>query len=515
MRQSASPKSQKIYALKDLALLLATLKAEGKRIVHCHGVFDLLHVGHLRHFEEAKSFGDILVVTITPDKHVNKGSHRPLFNEALRAELIASLFCVDYVAVNDAPLVSQTIRLLKPDFYVKGPDYRDKGKDYTGGIFKEEEAITSVGGKLAFTDDITFSSTHLINRAFSPFAPGTREYLERFRRRFRIGDLFKTFDLMQNLKVLVVGEAILDEYVYCETLGKSGKEPVLVARQIRQEMFAGGALAVANHLASFCDKVGLLTFLGSKKKGNNHESFIRKKLKPSVSPLFLYAKEAPTIIKRRFVENYPFQKMFETYIIDDELTTQDHEVLCRSLRKILPKYDVVIVIDYGHGMIEGEAISILCRNAPFLALNTQINAGNHGFCTISKYRRADFISVSEKELRLEARSRRGPLRALIPAVAKKLGSSRMLITRGGQGCVCYQKRSGFFDVPAFTTSVVDRVGAGDAVFAISSLCAARNMPMEAIGFVANTIGAQAVTIVGNKTSVERVSVLKHIESLLK
>lgn len=515
MTTSPELQRQKIYPLKELAPILATLKARGKKIVHCHGVFDLLHVGHLRHFEEAKSFGDILIVTITPDKHVNKGSHRPLFTEALRAEFIASLSCVDYVAVNDAPLVNETIRLLKPDFYVKGPDYRDKKRDYTGGILKEEEAIRSVGGKLVFTDDITFSSTHLINRAFSPFSQGTREYLENFRRRFRMGEILKIFDLMQNLKVLVVGEAILDEYIYCETLGKSGKEPVLVARQVRQDMFTGGSLAVANHLASFCDNVGLLTFLGNKKKGNNHESFIRKKLKPAVTPFFLYMEESPTIIKRRFVESYPFQKMFETYIIDDELTGKDRGALCQALRKLLPKFDVIIVIDYGHGMIEEEAVTILCRHAPFLSLNTQVNAGNHGFCTISKYRRADFISISEKELRLEARSRRGPLHALIPAVAKKLACSRVLITRGGQGCACYQKGSALFEVPAFTTSVVDRVGAGDAVFAVSSLCVARNMPMEAVGFVANIIGAQAVTIVGNKTSVERVSVLKHIESLLK
>lgn len=504
----------KIYSLEELTTTIATLKAQGKRIVHCHGVFDLLHIGHIRYFENAKKFGDILVVTLTPDKYVNKGPHRPIFSQDLRAEAIAALAVVDFVAVNLTPTAVEAIHQLRPDFYVKGPDYKNKDKDYTHGIIKEEEAVNAVSGKLVFTDDITFSSTAIINQAFPVFQRETAHYLHGFRTRHRLEHIIEAFDALRPLKVLVVGEAIIDKYIYCETLGKSGKEPVLVAQQISQEIFAGGVLAVANHLASFCDTVGLLTCLGKDSEWN-YESFIQQKLKSNIERFFLPLEKAPTIVKRRFVETYPFQKIFETYTMDDELTARDTDALCEKLMALIPHYDCIIVTDYGHGLIGKEVVSTLCQHAPFLAVNTQVNAGNHGFCTVSKYHRAHFVSISEREIRLEARNRRGPLRDIMEEVAKKLSCPSLLVTRGGEGCVCYQEGEGFFEVPAFATKVVDRVGSGDALFAISSLLVAKGMPMEAVGLVANAVGAQAVMIVGNKTSIERDALLKHIESLLK
>ena len=151
----------------DLDMLpeaLAPLRTNGAKIAHCHGVFDLLHLGHIRHFQEAKRMGEVLVVTLTPDRYVNKGPNRPAFGEDHRAESIAALDCVDFVAINKWPTAEKTIRIVKPDFYVKGSDYREPSDDRTGGIILEEEAVRSVGGQIAFTDDITFSSSGLINR---------------------------------------------------------------------------------------------------------------------------------------------------------------------------------------------------------------------------------------------------------------------------------------------------------------------------------------------------------------
>ena len=83
--------NKKIKNLEDLKTVVADLKAKGKKIVHCHGVFDLLHLGHIKHFEEAKTLGDVLVVTITPDEFVNKGPNRPAFTTLLRLEALALL----------------------------------------------------------------------------------------------------------------------------------------------------------------------------------------------------------------------------------------------------------------------------------------------------------------------------------------------------------------------------------------------------------------------------------------
>src|SRR3989304_6298329 len=131
----------KIRDLDELAHCIRDLKTTGKKVVLAHGVFDMLHVGHIRHLEQAKQMGDVLVVTLTPDKYVNKGPNRPAFPQELRTEVIASLGIVDYVAVNRWPLSVETIKLLKPDIYAKGQDYKAAEKDITGGIVPEMEAV--------------------------------------------------------------------------------------------------------------------------------------------------------------------------------------------------------------------------------------------------------------------------------------------------------------------------------------------------------------------------------------
>lgn len=117
---------------------------ENKKIVHCHGVFDVLHAGHLAYFESAKKFGDCLVVTITADEFVNKGPGRPYFNSAVRANMIGALEIVDYVAISHFPVAVPSIEILKPDFYVKGPDYKVMANDATGGIFKRSKPSKSM-----------------------------------------------------------------------------------------------------------------------------------------------------------------------------------------------------------------------------------------------------------------------------------------------------------------------------------------------------------------------------------
>ena len=213
----------KVKDINELALLMESVRAEGKAVVHCHGVFDLLHIGHIRYFEQAKRMGDALVVTVTEDRFVNKGPSRPAFTASLRAEAIAALDCVDFVSVNRWPTAVEPIKLLKPSFYVKGADYRQAENDNTGGIILEREAVAAVGGQMAFTDDITYSASNLINRHLSVFPKDVDDYLNGFVNKYNTGDVVKYLTGASSLKVLVIGETIIDEYHYCETLGKSGK----------------------------------------------------------------------------------------------------------------------------------------------------------------------------------------------------------------------------------------------------------------------------------------------------
>jgi rfaE bifunctional protein kinase chain/domain/rfaE bifunctional protein nucleotidyltransferase chain/domain len=506
--------NDKIREFEELAEVLALLRAENKKVVHCHGVFDLLHTGHIRHFEQAKTLGDVLIITVTPDKYVNKEPHRPVFSEDLRAEATAALDCVDFVAINKWPTAIEAIQLLRPDFYVKSSEYsRGDEKDRTGDITLEEAAVKSVGGQLAFTEDITFSASSLINRYLPVFPKEVRDYLAGFSARYCADDVLRYLENAQSLKVLVVGEAIIDEYRYCEAIGKSSKEPMLAVKHLSTEKFAGGTLAVGNHVANFCDHVGLVTFLGTE---SSQEEFISEKLNSKIEKIFLYRKNSPTIVKRRFVESYFFTKILEVHEMNDgALDEADNEMLCATLSDQIPRYDVVIVTDFGHSMLSREAIDILCSKARSLTVNAQSNAGNLGYHTISRYPRADYVCIAEPEIRLDARDRRGDLREMIMDVSRRLACERVVVTRGKYGCLCYSKEEGFFEIPAFATQVVDRMGAGDTFLSLTALCVVQKAPMEIVGFIGNAVGAQAVATVGHRRPIERVLLFKHIESLLK
>ncbi len=507
-------KKSGVVSFEDLANIIRDMKQKQKSVVHCHGVFDLLHLGHIRHLKRAKKYGDVLVVTITPDIFVNKGPSRPAFSAPLRAEALEALEFVDYVSINKWSNAVNTITCLKPDFYVKGSDYQEASLDKTGGILLEKQAVESVGGKLVFTDEVTFSSSRLINEHMSPFSREVKNFLKSFSKRYSYEDIGASIDSVKDLKVLLVGETILDDYHYCKTLGKSSKDPVLAACYDKRECYVGGVLAVANHVANFCDEVTVVSFLGCEE---SHESFIRSKMKENVKlHFFPMALSKSTIVKRRYVEKYPFQKLFEVYTMDnDEEQIKDSEVLCRCLKELLPKSDLVVVTDYGHGMCSTEAIELLSREAKFLSVNTQLNAGNQGYNTISKYPNPDFVCISENELRFDLRSKRRPLKELVIEFSRKRNIDKIVITRGERGLLTYDARSGIQEIPAFTGKTIDRVGAGDSVLAISSLLVYRDIDMEVVGLIGNAVGFHSIQTVGNKASVDKLSILRSLEHALK
>lgn len=505
-------KPKKVCSLEELQGAVARLRDEGRRVVHCHGVFDLLHIGHVRHFEQARNLGDVLIVTLTPDRYVNKGAGRPAFPEALRAEMVAALDCVDFVAVNRWPTAVETIHMVRPHAFAKGSEFRNLD-DTIGHVAREKEAVAAVGGEIVFTEDITFSSSALINRYMSQVPEPVKEWLTEFATRYPAEEVLRPLRAADAKKVLVIGETIIDEYAYCEAIGKSGKEPVLATRYHSTDQFGGGVLACANHLASFCQNVDVLTFLG---ESGDREDFARKVLKANVNPTFLYKKGSPTIVKQRFLEKYLSQKLFEVYQINDEpLGDEEDLAFCAVLREMVPHYDIVVVADYGHGMLSPRAVEVLCQKAKFLAVNTQSNAGNHGFNMISKYPRADYVCLAQREFALETRNQRMSPQEMVMHVAGKLSCSRIMMTQGKSGTLYYHPRDGFKHAPAFATQVIDRVGAGDAVLCVSALAVAMNAPAEVVGFIANIVGAEAVAILGNQRSIDRIPLYRHVECLLK
>lgn len=503
----------KILPLRAVADALHPLQRAGKRIVHCHGVFDLLHVGHIRHLRRAREEGDVLVVTVTPDKWVNKGPNRPAFAQDLRLEALAALDCIDFVALNEWPSAVETIALLRPDIYMKGGEYRDEERDVTGGIARERAAVEAAGGRIAFTDELTFSSSRLINEHLPTLSAESRHFLSSFRERYDADDVLARLDAARDLNVLVVGETIIDEYQYCAAIGKSSKAPAVVARTEALERFAGGILAVANNLADFCGNVTVLTQIGAL---SSHEGFVREQLDSRVEPILLERRASPTIIKRRFIESYFFTTMFELYEINDEsLHPEDDNRVCDALLERCRRADLVLVVDYGHSMLSANAVDVLCGESKFLAMNAQANAGNRGYHRISKYRRADYVCAAEHELYLEARDWRGDLHPILVDISERLSCPRVIGTCGKRGALAYGTDEGFVETPSMAARVVDRVGAGDAFLGATAPLAATGAPLDLLGFVGNVAGAEAVATVGHRRSLQREAFARHIQVLLR
>lgn len=503
----------KILDLDVLVVIAAQARSEGRRIVQSHGVFDLLHVGHIRHFEQAKALGDVLIVTLTPDEYVNKGPGRPAFPHQLRAEAVAALVAVDYVAINRWPQATEAIKMLRPHVYAKGQDYRTAGQDITGGIVPETDAVHSVGGSIQFTDDITFSSSELLNRHFSAFPAETDRYLTEFRRTHSVDHVLSWLERASKLRPMVVGETIIDEYEYCDGIGKSTKDPVLAVLFDSMTTLPGGTLAIANHLAGLCGGATLVTSLGDRER---REDFVRQALAPNVEPVLLTKSGSPTIHKRRIVDQYSGNKLFEIYVMDDRLTAgADEQALQAALASHLAKVDLTIVADYGHGMLPPSAIETLCAAPPFLAVNVQSNAGNRGFNPVSKYRRADYVCLAMHEIAMETRSRDGSVHDRVKEVATRVDCSRFTVTKGKAGSLHYETPDQFFEYPSLASRVLDRVGAGDGVLAATSLLLKCGAPWDIVGFVGNVAGAELVAELGNRVPLNRISLSKHITALMK
>ena len=224
-----------------MAGLSAWHRNAGRRVALAHGVFDLVHMGHVRHLEAARQDGDLLVVSITPDRYVNKGPGRAVFPEQFRAEMVAALACVDHVVINAWPTAEELITAVRPAVYVKGPDYRNESEDLTGKIADERAAVERIGGRIVYTDDITFSSSNLINAHLNVHEPEVQGFLDELRASDGLTGALAAIDGIKDLKVLLIGEAIIDEYLYAHSMGKAAKENIIASRLAGREVLPAGS----------------------------------------------------------------------------------------------------------------------------------------------------------------------------------------------------------------------------------------------------------------------------------
>ena len=505
--------NEKIKTLEELATLFSELRSEGKKIVHCHGVFDLLHVGHIKHFKEAKTFGDVLVVSITPDEFVNKGPGRPAFSTSLRLESLSELESVDYVVANKSPTAEEIIKIIQPNVYCKGPDYKNHSDDITGKITDEEDAVKLVGGKIMYTDDITFSSSSLLNKFGNLHSREQELFIRNIGDKYSFDVIKEKVEELNKLKILVIGEAIIDQYVFCEALGKSGKEPVLVLRDLETQEYLGGSLAIARHLSNFCNTVSVLSFLG---EDNEYKSFIENNIEENINLNFFNKSDSPTIVKRRFVDHIDRKKVLGVYSINDDMLNEDEEgKFIESFDKLSKEHDLVIISDYGHGVITPKIANHISNSEKFISLNAQVNAANIGTHNIKKYKDINCLVINEAELQHEMRQREGDSQKLAATLKELINVNYISVTRGREGAFLINDNKLSVSCPGFATQVVDKIGSGDAFLALLSISLYCKFDSDFSLFLASFAAAQSVETLGNSVPVSKVILLKTIAHLLK
>lgn len=494
---------------------LATIKSQnpGKSVVHCHGVFDLFHHGHFLHLQSAKKYGQILVVTVTPDKFVNKGPGRPRFPAEQRSQLLAALEIVDYVAINKFPKAVEPIQALRPDFYVKGPDYKNQQSDLTGGILEEDNAVKSVGGQLVFTDDQTNSSTELLNQYFSHWNEEQSQAIETVKSKNGLSSILTSIESFKNLSVLVVGEPIVDTYVFCQAEGISSKSPTVSAKFLSQEDYAGGSLAIANHLAALDCKVNLLITHGGE---NYFRDLLKKTIDAKIKLHEFIIDKVPTPRKTRYMAPFRSQRMFE--LIDlraDQWSLESPQKFISQFLELANSVDLVILADFGHGLFEGEVLESLGKIKTFKALNAQTNSGNFGFNPFTKHKHYEYLSIDERETRVATHDRFTPALDLSIRTFENLIRRPTSITLGTQGSVFFNKEGKQSQCPSFFKEVVDTTGAGDAYFAITSLLAKMEAEPRLVPFVGNCFAGLKTQIMGNKSAVSKVDLIRTLQSILR
>lgn len=451
-------------------------------IVLAHGCFDLLHLGHIRHLQEARQQGDRLVVSVTDDKYVRKGAGRPVFTAQQRVEALKALGCVDDVIINDAPDATGLIAELKPAVFVKGVDYAERSNE---ALEREIRAVEAIGGRFHVTRTDKWSSSRIING--ERLGDEVLAYVESARNRGFLDRILAAFERADKLKIAFIGETIVDEYRYVTPLGKPVKECCIATVEARSsELFYGGVIAASLH-ADWPHK-HVIT-------GRHTE-----------------------LRKTRYVDAAFNRKLFEVYSDREvELTAAQRARFQIEVGKAAKESDVVVVLDFGHGLL-GQTEREIFASSRFLAVNAQTNTGNFGFNPVTNYRRADYVCVDEPEARLATGMQAESLPNVMGQLYYRVPCESMVVTNGRRGCWTQFAANGKYvasHIPAFASNGIDTMGAGDAFLAVTAPLIAAGLDLEAAAMVGNVAGAIKVGIIGHRRHVGRDELLQSVEALLK
>ena len=485
----------KIFNISKLSDKITKHKKRNKKIVLCHGAFDLFHPGHLAHLEQAKKNGDILVVSITKDKHIKKGINSPFYKEEERIKFLSNINLVDYVCVTDSPSAIPTLRTLKPDFYCKGEEY--KKSDEIGNLKEEKNFCKKNNIEFIYVGKVMFSSNKIISeKFFESYDKNLNKIIKKNIIDKKV-DLDKSIRKLKNLKVLIIGEIILDKYTYVTTRGTSPKSSTLSSTIDYIEMMPGGALATYRFIKQFTNNIKLLSVLETSLISSNKKIF-SKELKKDLKFFDISEK----LIKERIVEYDKISNIkkiltvnhFNQINLDKKLELKLNSFLNKNLRK----FDMIIVQDFGHGLITKKLAKIIQNKSKFLSINVQTNSLNYGFNLINKkFKRVDLLTLDKRELELYSGYKNILYEKYLKKLSTELKSKFTYLTCGNEFSLG-KNRNEIFKIRTIGTDVVDTMGAGDIFHAMSSLMSASQKNVFLSLFLAQISGALAVKIPGNR-----------------
>jgi len=437
-----------------------------KKVIMCHGTFDVVHPGHVRHLLYAKTKADILVASLTADEHIKKGNMRPYVPEDLRAINLAALEMVDYVVIDRDATPLRNLGIIQPDYFAKG-------YEYTAGQVhpktqEEINVLESYGGQVIFTPgDIVYSSSALIELAPPSIAVEKLMVLMQGEN-VTFKDLREALDKMQGVHAHVVGDTIVDSYTYTSMIGGMTKTPTISVRFEKKTDYVGGAGVVAKHLKAAGAEVTFSTVLGN----DAYRSFVLDDLNTfGVHCLPIIDETRPTTNKNAIVsEGYRLLKVdtLDNRSISDRVVGQ----LQKQMRDT--RTDAVVFSDFRHGMFNRGTIPQLISAIPQGAFRVADSQVASRWGNILEFEGFDLITPNEREARFALGDQDSVVRPLALELHRRSKCNTLILKCGDRGIITYRSNSptdmrAFFTIESFADRVVDAVGAGDALLAYATL----------------------------------------------
>lgn len=505
---------KKVIPFEQAHAFFQKLRHGGTRIVQCHGTFDLVHPGYICLFEAARARGDVLVVTVPGESYTAAGQERPYFSETLRVKSLGALELVDYVVVVPHSEAFAAIECVCPHVYCKNSEPEPPG---VARLPQEDmAALERLGGESVSLDYSVFSSAKLINNFFKHLPEEVKAQGRALAGQYTPEKFRGVLDGFSKLRVLVVGDTIFDRYSYVKVQGLTSKNRIMSGRFLKEHTDPGGGLAVARHIRQFTPHVRMVSMVGT-------EPWVDAAVGEHLSKeedLFVRDPRITTVLKQRYVEpvsdEKEMAKLFSVNYIDaGPAPAEVVEKVLHNLTVAMQDVDLVVVTDFGHGLMAPEVRELVQAKAPFLALNCQTNSNNHGFNIIShQYRRCDCFSLDEQEILLSCARRGIDYGKELEALRERMGARYGWLTRGGVETIGVDHQNNAMRWPPLEPAVTDTVGAGDAFFSVVALAAAQNLPVNLSTLLGQLAGGQAVKIVGNSEPISKEALLKSGLSLL-